>query len=255
MSLMFAKQFSEAGASSGSGGRKGGRGKGSGMMAKSKRGKREQDDQGDSGSTGLFNMDANGPYRTHMLFPGRKDDEGPPDPRRPSGSPGFMKTMMSWGKRPSEPRSGQEMARYKGPPNRTESESDTAAFDPFSRKTVSFHEGVGARGDPYQGNYPPNQTNHVHPSNHTNSPYNQQYPQNYTNQNGHPYYPYSEPYRENDYSTFGKGNCKININVTSCVRTTRAFITFLCLVVYGNPILKIFFATSLKITQPCIYFY
>jgi len=163
MSLMFAKQFSEAGTAS-SGGRKGGRGKGGGMMAKSKRGKRDVDDGGDSASGGLFSMDSNGPYRTHMLFPGRKDEEtggsggpgggggsggggggggagsgggagGPGgDPRRSSGSPGFMKTMMSWGgaggKRPSDPRavvaaSGQEMQRLRSPPGgRTESGSN-----------------------------------------------------------------------------------------------------------------------------------
>ena len=264
MSLMFAKQFSEAGASSGGGGRKGGRGKGSGMMAKSKRGKREQDDTGgDTGSTGLFNMDPNGPYRTHMLFPGRKDEDGSGDPRRSSGSPGFMKAMMSWGKRPSEPRNAaggsQEMARYqRGTPNsRTESEFDgggggggisggvlaaaptaAAAFDPFSRKTVSFHDGVGSpphpqrRGsDPFHAAYLPNNhaghqqhpltnhsynhypagptTNQGYPASLTNSGYpasptNPGFPAGLTNQNGHPYYPYNEPFRENDYSTFGK---------------------------------------------------
>jgi len=106
-----------------SGGRKGGRGKGSGGMAKSKRGKRgELDDINDSNSGGLFNMDGgSGSYRTHMLFPGRKEDELGADPRRSSGSPSFMKAMMSWGKRPSDPRAAQEMQRYRSTPTRTES--------------------------------------------------------------------------------------------------------------------------------------
>ena len=231
MSLMFAKQFSEAGASSSSG-RKGGRGKGSGMMAKSKR-KQNQEDLGDNSSGGLFNMEGNGPYRTHMLFPGRKEEEGGGDPRRSSGSPGFMKQMMSWGKRPSDPRglSGQEMQRYRATPTRTESE-----LDPLTRKTVSFEEGVisnypanpqsadylnpglispyHSQGSPFlspsQGRSSP-YTPSIH-SRGTNSPYtptNQvvsAYPNN-TNprQNGqNPYYPYSEPFRESDYATFGK---------------------------------------------------
>lgn len=90
-------------------------------MSKSKRGaRRDQDDAGDS-SGGLFNMDPNAPYRTHMLFPGRKDDDSSQtDPRRSSGSPSFMKAMMSWGKRPSDPRAqqAQELARYRGTPTK-----------------------------------------------------------------------------------------------------------------------------------------
>jgi len=89
-------------------------------MSKSKRGaRRDQDDAGDS-SGGLFNMDPNAPYRTHMLFPGRKDDDSSQaDPRRSSGSPSFMKAMMSWGKRPSDPRAQpQELARYRGTPTK-----------------------------------------------------------------------------------------------------------------------------------------
>lgn len=66
-------------------------------------------------------MDPNAPYRTHMLFPGRKeDDSGGPDPRRSSGSPSFVKAMMGWGgKKPSEGRGGtpQEM-RPRGTPTR-----------------------------------------------------------------------------------------------------------------------------------------
>ena len=228
MSLMFAKQFSEAGASTSSG-RKGGRGKGSGMMAKSKRGKRDQEEAGDTSSGGLFNMEGNGPYRTHMLFPGRKEEEGASgDPRRSSGSPGFMKQMMSWGKRPSDPRgvAGQEMQRYRATPTRTESE-----LDPLTRKTVSFEDGVispypaqstdylnPGMISPYQGSpyLNPNQgrsspyTPSIH-SRGTNSPYtptNQvvsAYPNPTNRPNGqNPYYPYSEPFRESDYASFGK---------------------------------------------------
>ena len=183
MSLMFAKQFSEAGQASTTG-RKGGRGKGSGMMAKSKGRKgRDLDDGGENGSSGgLF--DAGGAYRTHMLFPGRKDEEigGGMDPRRSSGSPGFMKGLMgSWGKRPSDPKAAaavaasagsQEMSggqgpRYRTTPphTRTESEFDYnctttstrthhnySSSDPYNtihhrnfnnnNKSVSFHDRV-----------------------------------------------------------------------------------------------------------------
>ena len=167
MSLMFAKSFSEAGTTS-STGRKGGRGKGSGMMAKSKGRKGRDLEEGENGSSsgGLFALDANGPYRTHMLFPGRKEEEAAgPDPRRSSGSPGFMKSMMSWSKRPSDPRSAgsQEMQQTPRsgarttPPTRTESEllvASHASVDPYynyqqhrniynnNNKSVSFHEGV-----------------------------------------------------------------------------------------------------------------
>ncbi len=163
MSLMFAKQFSEAGQTSTTG-RKGGRGKGSGMMAKSKGRKgRDLDDGGENGSSGgLF--DAGGAYRTHMLFPGRKDEEmggGGMDPRRSSGSPGFMKGLMgSWGKRPSDPKAAaavaaaagsQEMSggqgpRYRStPPHmRTESEFD---YNCKTTSTTTHHNYTSA--DPY----------------------------------------------------------------------------------------------------------
>jgi len=90
-------------------------------MSKSKLGGRgNQDDAGDA--SGLFNMDNNSAYRTHMLFPGRKDDDGScGEPRRSSGSPSFMKAMMSWGKRPSDPKSpqnSQELTRYRATPTR-----------------------------------------------------------------------------------------------------------------------------------------
>lgn len=233
MSLMFAKQFSEAGVNSTSG-KKGGRGKGgSGLMSKSKKGARgrDQDDAGDA-SGGLFNMDPNAPYRTHMLFPGRKDDDGSGnDPRRSSGSPSFMKAMMSWGKRPSDPRAAaqaQELAgRYsRGTPTKTtpggagESEFES---DPFShyRKTVSFHEQNHHRtaggGIPPP---PPSSYNHHHhhlassPTSSTTSP-----TTNHTHNelllfggdnnslfaNNHHNQQHRGPYKENDYAAFTGG--------------------------------------------------
>ena len=162
MSLMFAKQFSEAGVSTNTG-KKGGRGKaGSGLMSKSKRGGRSnQEDVGDS-TGGLFNMDANAAYRTHMLFPGRKEEEGAGpgggDPRRSSGSPGFMKAMMSWGggKRGSEGRvgAGQELQRYShGSPGHNP-DSECSPLDPLYGKSVSFHFGSGSHQLAAASNYP-----------------------------------------------------------------------------------------------------
>ena len=142
MSLMFAKQFSEAGQATATTGKRGGRGRGggSGLMSKGKRGaRRDQEDAGEA--SGLFNMDASSAYRTHMLFPGRKDEDGA-EPRRSSGSPSFMKAMMSWGKRPSDAKAGQnaqELARYRGTPTRA-SESELDSLDHYFRKTVSFDE-------------------------------------------------------------------------------------------------------------------
>ena len=192
---MFAKQFSEAGATSGAGGgKKGGRGgKGGGLMSKSKRRGKDLEDAGDS-NTGLFNMDPNTPYRTHMLFPGRKEDDcGGPDPRRSSGSPGFVKAMMGWGsKRPSQTGGGapnsQEMARYNRgtptrPPEGMQEMLEPMLVDPLYRKSVSFHEVSPTRVPLYP---------HFHP----------------TSTNTHSVYPYhhNEPYRENDYAAFAVGN-------------------------------------------------
>ena len=187
MSLMFAKQFSEAGAGGTTANKKGGRGsKGSGLMSKSKRRGKELEDAGES-TTGLFNMDPNAPYRTHMLFPGRKeDDSGGPDPRRSSGSPSFVKAMMGWGgKKPSEGRGGtpQEM-RPRGTPTRPPEGTELDPLvDPLYRKSVSFHE-TSPHGRPSFFPY--------HPPTSTNT---------------HSVYPYhNEPYRENDYAAFAVGN-------------------------------------------------
>jgi hypothetical protein len=218
MSLMFAKQFSEAGVSTTSG-KKGGRGKsGGGLMSKSKRGaRRDQDDAGDS-SGGLFNMDPNAPYRTHMLFPGRKDDDSSQtDPRRSSGSPSFMKAMMSWGKRPSDPRAqqAQELARYRGTPTKPP-ESEFDPVDPFYRKTVSFHDGrplsPGSPPLPGPDRRPPGHltvSSPYHPGHPGQPSYlptssRQDFPTN--KQNGHqPHFSYPEPYKENDYAAFAGG--------------------------------------------------
>ncbi len=233
MSLMFAKQFSEAGVTGAGQGRKGGRGKaGSGLMSKPKgRNRRDGDDTGgggdsSSGGGGLFNTDSS--YRTHMLFPGRKDEDGSgPEPRRSSGSsPGFMKTMMAWGKRPSGSAGPPDVGgggRYRATPTRTESELVAAAaaasrvdhepllspssFSPsfygpsppsyssypvfvdplMCRKTVSFHEGLLA-GDGAAD--PRGVAPFVVPTNRQNGhPPHLQHPPP-----SHP--PYSEPYDE-----------------------------------------------------------
>lgn len=157
-------------------------------MSKSKRRGKDLEDAGDS-TTGLFNMDPNAPYRTHMLFPGRKeDDSGGPDPRRSSGSPGFVKAMMGWGsKRPSEGRGGtpqgSEMARLKGPPEGSELDP---LVDPLYRKSVSFHEAGSPHGRqplyPYHSPTSPTNTQQVYPRHH------------------------NQPYRENDYAAFAVGN-------------------------------------------------
>lgn len=86
----------------------------------------QEDDHG-----GILNLDADAPYRTHLLFPGRKDDaDMAGDPRR-GGSQSFMKQMLTWGKKPSEsrPPNAAEMQRYR----------DTPEIDPYFRnKQVSF---------------------------------------------------------------------------------------------------------------------
>ena len=224
MSLMFAKQFSEAGVTNtaSSGGKRPGRGRGagSGVLGKSKRGGRTPDDAGDT--SGLFNMDNN--YRTHMLFPGRKDEDGcGGEPRRSSGSPGFMKAMMSWGKRPSDPKAAaagnaQELARYRGTPTRaSESEFESLLGDrhhpPLNsfRKTVSFHNfrdtgsssppehvlpprvPLTSRSTPPASYYSTSPSSP--PSTSTNNP----------GQTSH-FFSYHEPFSDNDYASYIGGN-------------------------------------------------
>jgi hypothetical protein len=218
MSLMFAKQFSEAGATGGSsGGKKGGRGnKGGGLMSKSKRRGKDLEDASDS-ATGLFTMDPNTPYRTHMLFPGRKEDDcGGPDPRRSSGSPSFVKAMMGWGgKRPSaQGAPGQEMARRGTPTRPCEGQDTEPLLDPLYRKSVSFQQ---SQSDGWSSHYPsyPSPTNaYPSPTNAYPSPTNA-YPQPtnayppstnaYPPPNNTSLY-HSEPYREHDYASFAVGN-------------------------------------------------
>ena len=174
-------------------------------MSKSKRGGRgNQDDAGDA--SGLFNMDNNSAYRTHMLFPGRKDEDGScGEPRRSSGSPSFMKAMMSWGKRPSDPKSAQnsqELTRYRATPTRaSESEFDSLLGDPYYRKTVSFnhHRSPSSPLSPPLSSTasptspPPAAAAGCFP---TSPPTN--------NHNGH-FFSYHEPFRENDYASFVGG--------------------------------------------------
>ena len=220
---MFAKQFSEAGGASTGGGQSGGRrpgrgrGAGSGLGAggKGKRGGRGTDDGvGDSG--GLFNMDNN--YRTHMLFPGRKDEDGcGGEPRRSSGSPSFMKAMMSWGKRPSDPKAAQgnaqELARLRGTPTRgSESEFEhLLSGDPplnAFRKTVSFHnfQHTGTGSDPEHVSPPRVPLTRTPPSSFfsTSSPSSPSSPTNNSSSNN--FFSYNEPFRDHDYASYIGGN-------------------------------------------------
>ena len=151
MSLMFAKQFSEAGVATSTTSKKSGRGRGagSGFGGRGKRGGRGGPAPDDASEAGLFNMDNS--YRTHMLFPGRKDEDGGGDgPRRSSGSPSFMKQMMSgmMGKRPSDPRASnsQELTRYRATPTRaSESEFSSSEAWPVTSPPGAY----GQESDPY----------------------------------------------------------------------------------------------------------
>ena len=232
---MFAKQFSEAGATSTTTSKKGGRGRGagSGFGGRGKRGGRGGAPAEDASEAGLFNMDNS--YRTHMLFPGRKDEDGGGDgPRRSSGSPSFMKQMMSgmMGKRPSDPRASnsQELTRYRATPTRaSESEfsSSEAAWprlgaesDPYNRgmvKSVSFH-GQGA--PPQRPPPPPFPAPNYSPTSpssplscssllSTSPPTN-----NVTNG----FIPYHEPFREHDYASYVAGGMHFETNTNPIMR-------------------------------------
>ena len=236
MSLMFAKQFSEAGGvtsttSSKKGGR--GRGAGSGFGGRGKRGGRGGAIAEDASEPGLFTMDNN--YRTHMLFPGRKDEDGGggDGPRRSSGSPSFMKQMMSgmMGKRPSDPRAGnsQELTRYRATPTRaSESEFSSEAAcgqwpggphghesDPYNRglmvKSVSFH---GHRSPPLRPppgpSYSPTSPSSPLSSSSllsTSPPTNNLV----TSNNG--FIPYHEPFREHDYASYVASGMHFETNI------------------------------------------
>ena len=236
MSLMFAKQFSEAGVATSTTSKKGGRGRGagSGFGGRGKRGGRGGAAPDDASEAGLFNMDNS--YRTHMLFPGRKDEDGGGDgPRRSSGSPSFMKQMMSgmMGKRPSDPRASnsQELTRYRATPTRaSESEfssseawpvtSPPGAYgqesDPYNRdrgqmvKSVSFH---GHRSPPMRPppapNYSP--TSPASPLS-SSSLLSTSPPTNNLVNNG--FIPsYHEPFREHDYASYVAGGMHFETNL------------------------------------------
>merc|ERR1719285_1199762 len=124
-------------------------------MSKSKRRGKDLEDAGDS-SAGLFNMDPNAPYRTHMLFPGRKEDDcGGPDPRRSSGSPSFMKTMMGWGgKRPSDPPRNPGNGSPQRHPHATARRSGSTTAIPCSKRTNDTGGGsAAARGGAGRGGH------------------------------------------------------------------------------------------------------
>lgn len=114
--------FSESGGSSG---RKAGSRK-TGVMGKGKfHHRRGQEDD----PHGVLALDADGPYRTHLLFPGKRDEaEGEGGGRKP-GSTSFMKQMLGWGKKSSSRSTPPSESR---PPSIDPS-------DPYSRgKQVSF---------------------------------------------------------------------------------------------------------------------
>ncbi|XP_059080524.1 uncharacterized protein LOC131878543 isoform X2 [Tigriopus californicus] len=111
--------------SGGSSARKAGNRK-TGVMGKGKfHHRRGQDDDPHS----VLALDADGPYRTHLLFPGKRDEaEGEGGPRKP-GSASFMKQMLGWGKKSSSRSTPPSESR---PPSLDPS-------DPYSRgKQVSF---------------------------------------------------------------------------------------------------------------------
>ena len=232
MSLMFAKQFSEAGVTSTTTSKKGGRGRGagSGFGGRGKRGGRGGAPPDDASEAHL-NMDAS--YRTHMLFPGRKDEDGGggDGPRRSSGSPSFMKQMMSgmMGKRPSDPRASnsQELTRYRATPTRgSESEFsslETSAWprhgaesDPYNRglvKSVSFHG--GQRGlPPSRPNYSP--TSPLSSPLSSTSLLSTSPPTNNVTTNG--FIPYHEPFREHDYASYVAGGMHFETNTNPIMR-------------------------------------
>ena len=135
-----------------------------------------------------------------MLFPGRKDEDGSGgEPRRSSGSPSFMKAMMSWSKRPSDPKSAQnsqELARYRGTPTgNSESEFDCLPSDPLIRKTVSFHNFSQNGSVCSPTNMSPPSPRDLFSSSSPDSPTN--------NQND--FYSYHQPFRENYYASFVGG--------------------------------------------------
>ena len=229
---MFAKQFSEAGGvtsttSSKKGGR--GRGAGSGFGGRSKRGGRGGAIAEDASEAGLFSMDNS--YRTHMLFPGRKDEDGGggDGPRRSSGSPSFMKQMMSgmMGKRPSDPRASnsQELTRYRATPTRA-SESEFSSdhwspghhgghheSDPYNRglmvKSVSFH---GHRSPPLRPppapSYSPTSPLSSSSLLSTSPPTN-----NMVTSSNNGFIPYHEPFREHDYASYVASGMHFETNI------------------------------------------
>ena len=157
-------------------------------MGKGKQHHRRQEEAAQDHSS-LINMDPEGPYRTHLLFPGRKEDEGQ-DGRGSSVSPSFMKSMFSgaWGKQkqtglPFGGGGGQaaEMQRYRMTPE----------TDPFYMrgKQVSFED---PQANAYSSSRPERRPNSYHsePAQGRGAP-----DQGY-------YTPYNEPFRENDYASF-----------------------------------------------------
>ena len=180
--------FSESGGRKAGGG-VGGRGKSPGLMGRGKFHHRGGGIVGGGGGGvgggvggrgiddhdgGVLTMDPDGPYRTHLLFPGRKDEEGDFVGRgRATGSPSFMKQMLTWGRK-TDPK-----ARAMTP--------EPSPNDPFAyrNKQVSFmNDGADAR---YLFERPPERRPNSYQTD-TNS-----------SQRGKYFAPFSEPFRESDF--------------------------------------------------------
>ncbi len=65
----------------------------------------------DGGDGSMLSMDPDGPYRTHLLFPGRKDDDAAPEMGRRSGGgggSGFMKQVFGFGRKATDAKALQQ---------------------------------------------------------------------------------------------------------------------------------------------------
>eukprot|EP00095_Tigriopus_kingsejongensis_P005026 maker-scaffold139_size317827-snap-gene-2.24 protein:Tk05026 transcript:maker-scaffold139_size317827-snap-gene-2.24-mRNA-1 annotation:"conserved hypothetical protein" len=122
MSLVFAKSFTEsgAGATRKTASRK------TGVMGRGKfHHRRGPDDDQHGGQS----MEGEGPYRTHLLFPGKRDDVDSDAGGGRRSAPTFMKQVFGWGRKTSS----------RETPHAAESRSTPDHSDPFFRgKQVSF---------------------------------------------------------------------------------------------------------------------
>ena len=99
-------------------------------MGRGKYHHRRQDEDTALGGSAAIGMDSDGSYRTHMLFPGRRDDEE--GGFRGKGSP-FLKNILSLGRKESS----------RGPRMAEQAEQQSDPF--FKNKQVSFVDGLDGR--------------------------------------------------------------------------------------------------------------